>query len=84
MTTAQVVETSATVNNNSPIQDYVYPGDQSQPTFEGFYRRLVQLSWKSAGLLSGRSRVQTAAGPTLRVLNNWEESAAFVMTSANG
>ena len=27
MTTAQVVETSVTVNNNSPIQDYVYPDD---------------------------------------------------------
>ena len=25
MTTAQVVETSVTVNNNSPIQDYVHP-----------------------------------------------------------
>ena len=23
-----------TVNNNSPIQDYVLPDDQSQPTFE--------------------------------------------------
>ena len=34
MTTAQVVETSFTVNNNSPIQDYVHPDDQSQPTFE--------------------------------------------------
>ena len=34
MTTAQVVETSVTVNNNSPIQDYVYPDDQTQPTFE--------------------------------------------------
>ena len=34
MTTAQVVETSATVNNNSPIQDYVHPDDQSQPTFK--------------------------------------------------
>ena len=34
MTTAQVVETSITVNNNSPIQDYVHPGDQTQPTFE--------------------------------------------------
>ena len=34
MTTAQVVETSVTVNNNSPIQDYVHPGDQTQPTFE--------------------------------------------------
>ena len=32
MTTAQVVETS--VNNNSPIQDYVHPDDQTQPTFE--------------------------------------------------
>ena len=34
MTTAQVVEMSVTVNNNSPIQDYVHPEDQMQPTFE--------------------------------------------------
>ena len=34
MTTAQVVETSVTVNNNSPIQDYVHRGDQTQPTYE--------------------------------------------------
>ena len=34
VTTAQVVETSVTVNNNSPIQDYVHPDDQTQPTFE--------------------------------------------------
>ena len=34
MTTAQVVETSFTVNNNSPIQDYVHPDDQTQPTFK--------------------------------------------------
>ena len=35
MTTAQVVETSVTaVNKNSPIQDYVYLDDQTQPTFE--------------------------------------------------
>ena len=31
MTTAQVVETSVTVNNNSPLQDYVHPEDQTQP-----------------------------------------------------
>ena len=37
MTTAQVVETSVTVNNNSPIQDYVRPDDQTQPTFGMFY-----------------------------------------------
>ena len=29
MTTPQVVETSVTVNNNSPIQNYVHPDDQS-------------------------------------------------------
>ena len=34
MTTAQVVETSVAVNNNSPIQDYVHPVDQTQPNFE--------------------------------------------------
>ena len=34
ITTAQVVETSVTVNNNSPIQDYVHLDDQTQPTFE--------------------------------------------------
>ena len=34
MTIAQVVETSVTVNDNSPIQDYVHPDDQTQPTSE--------------------------------------------------
>ena len=34
MTTAQVVETSVTANNNSPIQDYIHPDDQTQPTFD--------------------------------------------------
>ena len=34
MTTAQDVETSVTVNNNSSIQDYVHPDDQTQPTHE--------------------------------------------------
>ena len=34
MTTEQIVKTSVTVNNSSPIQDYVHPDDQSQPTFE--------------------------------------------------
>ena len=34
MTTAQVVERSVTVNNNTPIQEYVHPDDQTQPTFE--------------------------------------------------
>ena len=34
MTTAQVVETSVTVNNISPIQDYIHPDDHTQPTYE--------------------------------------------------
>ena len=48
MTTAQVVETSVTVNNNSPIQDYVYPDDQTQPTFEIIFMIIIDvtgLSW---------------------------------------
>ena len=37
MITAQVVETSVTVNNNSTIQDYVHSDDQTQPTFDIFF-----------------------------------------------
>ena len=45
MTTAQVVETSVTVNNNSPIHDYFHPDDQTLPTFVimrlTFYQNLL-------------------------------------------
>ena len=34
MTAAQVVETSVTVNNKGPIQDYVHLDDHTQPTYE--------------------------------------------------
>ena len=34
MTTAQFFETTVIVNNNSPIQDYAHPDDQTQPTFD--------------------------------------------------
>ena len=37
MTTAQIFETSVAVKNNSPIQDFIHPGDQTQPTFELWY-----------------------------------------------
>ena len=44
-----------------------------------------KLSWESAGLLSGRSRVQTPAVATLRVFKITEEKVLpFAMTSANG
>ena len=38
MTSAQVVETSVTVNNNRPVQDYVHPNDHTQPTYNLFGR----------------------------------------------
>ena len=47
MTTAQVVETSVTVNNNSPIQDYVYPDDQAQSTFAIYSTYTVTLKYNS-------------------------------------
>ena len=34
MTTTQVVETSVTINNNSPIHYYVHSDNQTQTTFE--------------------------------------------------
>ena len=34
MTTAQVFETSVTVNYIGPIQDFVHPDDQTQATYE--------------------------------------------------
>ena len=34
MTTAQVVETSVTANNNSPILGNDYPDDHASPTYE--------------------------------------------------
>ena len=44
MTTAQVVETSVTVNNNSPIQDQVHLDDQTQPTLEFIAKHFTSLS----------------------------------------
>ena len=45
MTTAKVVETSVTVNNNSPIQDYVHPDDQTQPFERALWYVMVFLEW---------------------------------------
>ena len=43
MTTAQVVETSVTVNNNnSPIQDYVFPDDQLNLLLYYKYHLIIQ------------------------------------------
>ena len=57
MTTAQVVETSVTVNNNSPIQDYVNPDDQTQPTFDIGYLGLQASSSPGLGVREGQEWV---------------------------
>ena len=42
MTTAQVVETSVTVNNNSPIHDYFHPDDSTYVIMRStFYQNLL-------------------------------------------
>ena len=56
MTSAKVVETSVTVSNNSPIQDYVHPDDQTQPTFEispGFKPFTTRISLNRGSLYRG-------------------------------
>ena len=48
MTTSQVVETSVTVNKNSPIQVYVNLDDHTQLTYEmtpGFKPFTVSQKW---------------------------------------
>ena len=37
MTTAQVVETSETVNNNIPVQDYGYPDDHTEHNLKALF-----------------------------------------------
>ena len=37
LTNAQVVGQSGTVNNNSPIQDYVHPDNKTQQTFDTLF-----------------------------------------------
>ena len=48
MTTSQVVETSVTVNNKSPIQVYVHLDDHTQLTYKmtpGFKRFTASKNW---------------------------------------
>ena len=55
MTTAQVVETSVTVNNNSPIQDYVHPDDETQPTFVNYVKE--SFPWPETGPVNSNQGV---------------------------
>ena len=61
MTTAQVVEMSVIVNNNSPVQDYVHLGDHTQPTYEmtlGFKPFTMKILLPSKAVLSPYSFYQ--------------------------
>ena len=70
MTTAQVVETSGTVNNNSPIQDYVHPDDNTQP-FESTdvihltmtLRMITTQVVKTSGTVNNNSPIQDYVHP---------------------
>ena len=77
MTTAQVVETSVTVNNNSPIQDYVHLNDQSQPTFEIIRSVTIFLKflndYKPFSLKTTLKEIyETFGEPVDRILEDWE------------
>ena len=69
MTTARVVET-VTVNNNSPIQDYVYPDDQTQPTFNSCYPREQGLE----GYFRDQGFDQNTAGDSGKRKISWRET----------
>ena len=74
MTTAQVVETSVTVNNNSPIQDYVHPDDQTQPFemtpgFKPFTVSLLICFLLFARLFLSSALTESLAQPNIRRLD---------------
>ena len=66
MTTALVVETSVTVNNNSPIQDYVHPDDHSQLTYQitpGFQplTKKPLFNWSMQSIRLKRNKIHTSS-----------------------
>ena len=74
---SQVVETSVTVINNSPIQDYVHQDDQTQPTSQ-----LTFLTVSSRGIpnMSGSAR----GTPRSQGTENRVCSFSSVFTSCEG
>ena len=66
MITAQVVETSVTVNNNSPIQDYVHPDDHTQLTYQitpGFQplTKKPLFNWSMQSMRLKRNKIHTSS-----------------------
>ena len=61
MTTAQVDEMSVTVNDNSPIQDYIHPDYQTQPPCEmtpGF-KPFTKIQCNNDTLMKAQTRKMT-------------------------
>ena len=82
MTTTQVVQTSITVNNNSPIQDYVHPNDQTQPTFEmtpGFkpFTKAIHKQYTSASGLSKSTESTCQLTQICRYLHSQKEHDVY-------
>ena len=79
MTAAQVVEMSVTVNNNSPIQDFVHPDDQTQPTFGTTFCKLKkEFLIKSSFLLLGVQKLGCLQGQLNDALFRLRVRAIFV------
>ena len=85
MTTAQVVETSVTVNNNCPIQDYVHPDDQTQPfemtpgfkPFTEVYLADTLFEWKTARVNKKPSGALISLWARVGVTSNWTMGDEF-------
>ena len=80
MTTAHVVETSVTVNYNSPIQDYVHLDDHTQPTYEmtsGFKILTVFILCCSNSSRASPLKDNTRSRIVLIKKINWRDTTQF-------
>ena len=76
MTTAQVVETSVTDSNNSPIQDYVHPDDQTQPTFVSEHLKILGVTLDKKLAFKEHISLQLKKGVT-EWEQHWEDHVTF-------
>ena len=82
MTTAQVVETSVTVNNNSPVQDYVHQDDETQPTF---ISKSAEQTNKSRKITSSQNTAHIFwSFPNKMVQTIWFSNQNFQFSQVNG
>ena len=64
------------MNNNSPIQDYVHPEDQTQPTFE--------ITWMLLKKKKKKRRIMFRLSIILGACNLWEDTMGALMTGSMG